>query len=135
MTNWAIPFNNHTGGWTNSFALIFWFKKCSYPLENLKEKSNRPWKFSFFLNQCPWKLLQLYPWNFPMLLGPGIFLFFLITPWKSLIQYPLEKFVHPPVWIKNGIADYLCRKGWYFLKLYTKIKYWKFFIFLLSFGI
>ena len=53
--DWAIPFNNHTGGWTNFFCFDIWLKKCSYPWKNQIAPGN-----SVFLNQYPWKLLQMY---------------------------------------------------------------------------
>ena len=74
---WAIPFNNHTGGGGGRTfsALIFWFIKCSYPLEKSKKNSN-----------SPWILLQLYPLEF----------FYVIRPWKFLIQYPPGEVRPPP---------------------------------------
>ena len=95
--------------------------KFKNPLE-IAMYFNTPWKMEKqknfqILSQNPWNLLKLLltpckilfkdftPWNFPMLKGPGNFLFFLMIPWKFFnfwqeplgnfsINTPQKKFIH-----------------------------------------
>ena len=43
-----FPLITIQGGGRTFSSLIFWFKKCSYPLEKSKKNSNSPWKFRLF---------------------------------------------------------------------------------------
>ena len=83
---------------------IFFIKRIRYPWKN-KKNNHFPLEILLFLIDLTGKLCENLVVSFTFWTTQGKFQpRFCGDPEKSEIGNPLKKFVHSPVWLKNGIA-------------------------------